>query len=169
MRANPLPALVFCAAAMAQTAARPCPGNFRSATPWLENFHHAEIPQAPAAPTPAPLAGRLEDLQHQTLAAVRQARQADNFLAAAEAAREARANAALLAEFTARSAAPLFLIALKDQTIRAATSYGVEGSTLRYAAPDGKLVEVPLDSVDRALTERLNRERNVEIRLPEPR
>lgn len=165
MRAKLLPALVFCAAAMAQTGARPCPG-FRSAAPWLENFHHAEIPRAPAVPTPEPLPGRLDELQHETLSAVRQARRADNFYAAAEAAREARAGAALLAQLSARPAAPLFLIAFKDQTIRAATAYEVEGNTLRYVAPDGRSREVRLDSVDRALTERLNRERSVEIRLP---
>lgn len=166
MRLYLLSALVFCAAARAQAPARPCPGNFRSAAPWLENFHHAEIPRAPATPTPAPLAGRLEDLQQETLAAVRQARRADNFLAAAQAAREARSNAALLAELTGGAAAPLFLIALKDQTIRAATSYYVEGGMLRYVAPDGRSMEVPLDSLDRPLTGRLNRERNVEFRLP---
>ena len=166
MRVMPLAALFFCGAAMAQTATRPCSGDFRSPATWLENFHHAEIPQAPVTPTPTPLTGRVEDLLHETTSAARQARRADNFFAAAEVGREARFNAALLAALTQRPAAPLFLFALKDQTIRAASFYVVEGNTLRYFTPDGKAAEVPLDSLDRALTERLNRERNVEVRLP---
>ena len=169
MRVKPLAALLFCAAAMAQTAARPCSGNFRSPATWLENFHHAEIPQAPAAPTPMTLISRAEDLLYDSTRAARAARREYDFFAFTDSMREARANLALLAVLGERPAAPLILFAMKDQTIRAATSYVVEGNTLRYVTPDGKTMEVPLDSLDRPLTERLNRERNVQAPLPEGR
>lgn len=166
MRVVPLAAALFCSAAMAQTADRPCSGNFRSPAPWLENFHHAEIPQAPAMPTLVTLASRAEDLLLETTRVARDARWSYDYYAFTDLAREARANLALLAALGQSPTAPLILFALKDGTIRAATSYAMEGNTLRYVTPDGKTMEVPLDAIDRPLTERLNRERNVEVRLP---
>ncbi len=157
-------ALFFCLGATG--AERPCSGDFRSPASWLENFHHAEIPRAPAVPTLVTLASRAEDLLLETTRVARDARWSYDYYAFTDLAREARANLALLAALGQSPTAPLILFALKDGTIRAAASYAVEGNKLRFVTPDGKTMEVPLESVDRALTERLNRERNVEMRLP---
>ena len=63
---------------------------------------------------------------------------------------------------------PIYLIAFKNQdNIRAAEAYWMEGSTLHYVTLQHEHRQAPLDSVDRALTYRLNRERHVDFRLPE--
>lgn len=62
---------------------------------------------------------------------------------------------------------PIYLIALRDQdNIRAAEAYWVEGSTLHYVTLQHEHKQAPLDSVDRAFSSRLNRERRVDFRLP---
>ena len=62
---------------------------------------------------------------------------------------------------------PIYLIALKNQdNIRAAEAYWVTGATLHYVTLQHEQKQAPLDSVDRALTFRLNRERHVDFRLP---
>jgi hypothetical protein len=61
---------------------------------------------------------------------------------------------------------PLFLIAFKDGTIRAVLAYWVDGTTVHYVSMDHEQKQAPLASVDRDLSERLNRERNVTFRLP---
>jgi len=62
---------------------------------------------------------------------------------------------------------PIYLIAFKNQeNIRAAEAYWVEGSTLHYVTLQHEQRQAPLDSVDRAFTYRLNRERHVDLRLP---
>ena len=66
-----------------------------------------------------------------------------------------------------QSPSPLFLIALKDKTINAATAYWVDGPMLNYLTLQGAHVIVRLDLVDRGLSRDLNRQRNVEMRLPE--
>jgi hypothetical protein len=67
----------------------------------------------------------------------------------------------------AQSAAPFVLIALKDKTINAAKSYWVDGPMLNYITLQGSHVIVRLNLVDPALSRDLNRQRNVEFRLPE--
>ena len=59
------------------------------------------------------------------------------------------------------------MIALKDKTINAAKSYWVDGPMLNYITLQGVHVIVRLDLVDRGLSRDLNRQRNVEFRLPE--
>jgi hypothetical protein len=61
---------------------------------------------------------------------------------------------------------PLFLIALKDSTVYTAVAYWVQDSTLHYVSPKNRQNQVSLDLVDRALTERLNRGRPGEVKLP---
>jgi hypothetical protein len=61
---------------------------------------------------------------------------------------------------------PLFLIAFKDGAIRAVLAYWVDGATLHYVSMDHEQKQAPLSSVDRDLSERFNRERNVTFRLP---
>jgi hypothetical protein len=63
--------------------------------------------------------------------------------------------------------APYFLIAMKDKTINAAAAYWVDGPMLNYVTQQGVHVIVRLDLVDRGLSRELNRQRNVEFRLPE--
>jgi hypothetical protein len=60
----------------------------------------------------------------------------------------------------------LFLLALKDGTIRAVLAYWVEGATVHYVTMDHEQKQTPLSSLDHSLSERLNRERNVTFRLP---
>lgn len=59
----------------------------------------------------------------------------------------------------------IFLIALKDSTLRSAIGYWVEDSTLQYVTPQGSVNHVSLDMVDRDLSERLNRERKLDFEL----
>jgi hypothetical protein len=61
---------------------------------------------------------------------------------------------------------PTFLIAFKDHTIYAALAYWVEGDTLHYVTNQNTHNQVSLDLVDRELSDRLNRERQVDFRLP---
>lgn len=60
----------------------------------------------------------------------------------------------------------IFLIALKDSSVYSAAAYWVEGDTLHYITTQGKHNQVSLDLVDRAVSEKLNRGRRVEFRLP---
>jgi hypothetical protein len=61
---------------------------------------------------------------------------------------------------------PLYLIAFDDHTIRAVTSYRVDGNTLNYSTPEREQRQAPLSTVDRALSGQLNRERQVHFELP---
>jgi hypothetical protein len=60
-----------------------------------------------------------------------------------------------------------YLIAFKDHTIYSAVAYYVQGDTLHYFTGGNVHNQVSLSLVDRALTERLNRERNVAVQLPQ--
>jgi hypothetical protein len=62
---------------------------------------------------------------------------------------------------------PIYLIAIKGQdNILAGITYWVEGDTLQYINLQHVQKHVALNSVDRALTARLNHERNTDLRLP---
>jgi hypothetical protein len=60
----------------------------------------------------------------------------------------------------------LFLLAMKDGTIRAVVAYWVDGITVHYVTMDHEQKQTPLSSLDHSLSERLNRERNVTFSLP---
>ena len=60
----------------------------------------------------------------------------------------------------------IFLIAMKDHTIYAASAYWVEDNTLSYITVQGSQNSASLDLVDRQLSQRLNRNRNVAFGLP---
>jgi len=64
---------------------------------------------------------------------------------------------------------PTYLIAFKDHTIYAALAYWVEDGTLHYVTNQNTHNQVSLDLVDRELSDRLNRERSVDFRLPQRR
>lgn len=62
---------------------------------------------------------------------------------------------------------PIYLVAFRNQNnIRAAEAYWVTGGTLHFITLQHEQRQAPLDSVDRALTNRLNRERHVDLHLP---
>jgi hypothetical protein len=61
----------------------------------------------------------------------------------------------------------LFLVALKDSSVYTAVAWWVDGEALHYITPQGKHNQVSLALVDRTVSERLNRGRSVEFRLPQ--
>jgi hypothetical protein len=61
---------------------------------------------------------------------------------------------------------PLYLLAMRDGSIRAVLSYSADGTSLHYVTLDHEQKQVPLSSLDRVLSERLNRERHVPFKLP---
>lgn len=68
---------------------------------------------------------------------------------------------------TAPSDSTYYLIAFKDHTIYSTVAYYTEGDTLHYFTSGNVHNQVSLSLVDRQLTEQLNRDRNVEVRLPQ--
>jgi hypothetical protein len=75
-------------------------------------------------------------------------------------------------EYSAESSAhsnekPIYLIAFKNQdNLRAAEAYWVTDGTLHFITLQHEQRQTRLDSVDRALTYRLNHERHVDFHLP---
>jgi hypothetical protein len=63
--------------------------------------------------------------------------------------------------------ASYYLIAFKDHTIYSAVAYYTDGDTLHYFTSGNVHNQVSLALVDRQLTEQLNRDRNVDVRLPQ--
>jgi hypothetical protein len=61
----------------------------------------------------------------------------------------------------------IFLIAFKDGSIYPAVAYWVESGTLHYVTQMGSHNRASLDLIDRAFSEQLNRERNIDFKLPE--
>jgi hypothetical protein len=59
-----------------------------------------------------------------------------------------------------------FLMAFKDHTIYSAIAYWVDGDTLHYFTAGNTHNQASLSLVDRELTERLNRESGVQVKLP---
>jgi hypothetical protein len=59
-----------------------------------------------------------------------------------------------------------YSIALKDGAVRSAIAVWVTDEALHYVDPRGKAAEVPLDSVDRQQTKKLNPGKNVQPWLP---
>jgi len=64
--------------------------------------------------------------------------------------------------------APHYLIAFKDHTIYSAMAYWVDGDTLHYFTNGNTHNQASLSLVDRDLTERLNHEAGVDLKLPPP-
>lgn len=59
-----------------------------------------------------------------------------------------------------------YLIAFKDRTIYAAVAFWVDGDTLHYFTAGNTHNQVSLSLVDRQLTQQLNREMGIDLRLP---
>jgi hypothetical protein len=60
-----------------------------------------------------------------------------------------------------------YLIAFKDHTIYSAIAYWVDGTTLHYFTSGNVHNQVSLSLIDRELTQRLNRESGLEVKLPQ--
>jgi hypothetical protein len=159
---------------------------------WLMQNYRFTGPPPPGEVRPAvdPLS-EIKEVQSTVRFILRQAEFEGDYEAALVAAAQAVANAQLMggiiehrqavqAAQTAQAAqaakaspeetqppAPYFLIAMKDKTINAAAAYWVDGPMLNYVTQQGVHVIVRLDLVDRSLSRELNRQRNVEFRLPE--
>ncbi len=63
----------------------------------------------------------------------------------------------------------IYLLAFRDHTIVQALGYWMQGSTLHYVSAEQTLNQVSIDLVDRDLSQRLNDERGLDFRLPQPR
>jgi len=59
-----------------------------------------------------------------------------------------------------------YLIALKDHSIYSAVAYWVDGDTLHYFTTGSTHNQASISLIDRELTDRLNRESGVEVKLP---
>jgi hypothetical protein len=59
-----------------------------------------------------------------------------------------------------------YLIALKDGSKASAVAFWVQGRTLHYIDSDGNGQHVELSEIDRALTQKLNREQHLPMSLP---
>jgi hypothetical protein len=144
---------------------------------WLMQNYRFTGPPPPSEARPVdPVLTELQEIQSTVRTILRRAKLEGDYEAALAAAAQAAANAELIgaiakkqqdAQTEAQSLAQYFLIALKDKTINAVTSYWVDGLMLNYVTLQGVHVMVRLDLVDRALSRDLNRQRNVEFRLPE--
>jgi hypothetical protein len=60
----------------------------------------------------------------------------------------------------------IYLIAFRDHRITAAKAYWAEGDTLHYVTREGEHKQAPFDSIDRAFSEQLNRDRHVAFQMP---
>jgi hypothetical protein len=79
------------------------------------------------------------------------------------------ADAAAAQRASAGDQATIYLIALRDHTIVQALGYWMEGSTVHYVSAEHTLNQLSIDLVDRDLSQRLNDERGLDFRLPQPR
>jgi hypothetical protein len=65
------------------------------------------------------------------------------------------------------NSSPIYLLAFRDHSIAAASAYWVDGRTLHYVTLQREEKQAPLDAVDRDLSNQLNRERRVQLQLPQ--
>lgn len=63
---------------------------------------------------------------------------------------------------------PAFALVMKDGSVQSAVAVSAQDEVLHYVDPDGQHWRVPLDTVDREATRRVNRERKLELHLPPP-
>jgi len=154
---------------------------------FMQNYRFAGPPPPGELKSVDPVLSELREIQSKVLTILRRAKLERDYEAALAAAAQAVANAQLIGAMTerqqvaqaaqagelaksatdeAQSPEQFFLIALKDRTINAVTSYWVDGLMLNYITLPGAHVMVRLDLVDIGLSRDLNRQRNVEFHLP---
>ena len=64
------------------------------------------------------------------------------------------------------ASSPLYLIAFKDHSVYSAVAYWVDGDTLHYFTSGNTHNQVSVSLVDRDLTERLNKDSGLEVKIP---
>ena len=69
-------------------------------------------------------------------------------------------------ETPAEDTTSYYLLAFKDHSIYSAFAYWVEGDTLHYVTPQRIHNQASLSLLDRELTDKLNRDRNLQVRVP---
>ena len=152
---------------------------------WLMKNYRFTGPPPPGSVRPTdPVVSDLQRIQDTLMTIMRTARFSGDFDFALAAAAQAAQNAQLLgsiqerlaaaeaaraamAEAKADGPAQLYFIAFKDHTIETATRYWSDRMMIHYMTPHGAHVQVRLELVDRDLSVRLNRERNLEFSLPQ--
>jgi hypothetical protein len=65
------------------------------------------------------------------------------------------------------NAPKVYLLTLKDGTLRQAVAFWTEDANLLYVQPDHKQDSLPLANLDRESTKRFNAERGLDIKLPD--
>jgi hypothetical protein len=152
---------------------------------WLmKNYHFTGPPPAGSIKPVDPVVYELRQIQNSVLSMMRKANFGEDYETALVAAAQATANAQLIGAIKERlassppaqpvaeqarpnPAAQIYYLAFKDRTVESATAYWTDASMLHYLTPQGAHVQVRLDLVDRALSNRINRMKNVEFNLPE--
>lgn len=152
---------------------------------WFTQNYHLAGPPPPGEATPANPANDIQIIQETLMNILRKTNFAGDYEAALYAAWQAAENAQLLGAVTAppkqlqiRPPAPapgearptsvIYLIAFKDQTIHPASTYWMDGNILHFITPQGAHEQVRLDLVDINFSVELNRQMNLEFRLPQP-
>jgi hypothetical protein len=139
---------------------------------WLtQNYRFTGPPPAGEVRPTTPVLSELEEIQSTVLAILRKANFAGDYEAALAAAAQAAANAQLRGTLTNRQQppqpgktkldeaplqSPVYLIALKDHSIQAATQYWAHGTMLHYMTPSGAHEQVRPDLVDWSYSSELN-------------
>src|SRR5262245_52078079 len=152
---------------------------------WLmKNYRFTGPPPRDSIKPTDPVVFELRQIQNTLLSIIRKADFAENYEAALAAASQAAANAQAIGAIAERleSAAAakaiadeaksdnptlIYSIALKDHTVESATAYWTDRLMLHYMTREGAHVQVRLDLVDRSLSTKLNRMKNLEFSLPE--
>jgi len=150
---------------------------------WLMQNYRFAPPPAPGEIKPvSPTLGQLQEIQNTTLNILRKANFDGDYEAALAAAAQATATAQLIGALTGefkplmppqqrpaveerkkQDEAPTYLIALKDNTVQAATEVWADRLMLHYRTPQGAHEQVRLDRVDWKVSEELNRRRKEEV------
>jgi hypothetical protein len=150
-------------------AAQPAPGH----DAWLMKNYHFTGPPPAGRPTD-PVVSDLREIQNALMSMLRTARYEGDYETAFYLAQQAAANAQTLGtieqglaaqakpgpqQAAAPEAAPVFTIAFKDRTTESALRYWSDGAMLHYITTHGAHVQVRMDLVDVALSERINQGR----------
>jgi hypothetical protein len=148
----------------------------------MKNYRFTGPPPPTSARSTDPVVSELREIQNTLLAIMRKADFAGDYEAALVAAAQAAANAQLIGAITERleapaiaktsgqaapADAPVYIVALNDGTLGAATAYWKDGAMLHYMTPEGSHVQVRLNLVDRELSTRLNRVKHPQFGLPD--
>jgi hypothetical protein len=152
---------------------------------WMMKNYHFTGPPAPGSIQPVdPVVSELRQIQNTVLSIMRKTDFGEDYEGALAAAAQAAANAQLIGVITERlqapppapilaeeakpnPPAPIYYLAFKDRTVESVAAYWTDGQMLHYMTPQGSHVQIRLGLVDRPLSNRLNRMRNVEFSLPE--